>query len=117
MLHPQVRLAAADALILAIDNPNVVVAEIADLATPMCQQLLALLANTTEVDLNCHLMQCMKDVMSSMDHHVRPAALAIAQSLPALWDRGSQTTDFDQQVQMRQSVIRYVAITSSTASD
>jgi hypothetical protein len=104
-----VRLAAADALSLALNQTELQSIHIADMAQSICQYLLSLIAGTSEVDLNCHLLKCLKEVIERLEHHIKPAAMTIAQSLPALWDRGSQTSDSDQQVMMRQSVIRIMS--------
>ena len=104
-----VRLAAADALALAIAHHDLPAAEVADLVAPMCQQLLALIAGVSELDLNCHLLKCLKGVIERLESHIRPAAALIAQALPALWERGSGVDDLDQQTLMRQSVIRIMS--------
>jgi hypothetical protein len=104
-----VRLAAADALQLSLDTPELSGEQLGPLAAPICQQLLQLIATTSELDLNCHLLKCLRTVMERLEHHIRPAAALIAESLPALWNRGQQASDTDQQSLLRQTVIRIMS--------
>ena len=73
-----VRLAGAELLSSLLDSPSLLAAELADFASPICQNMLGLLGSLTELDLHLHLLPTLRAFIERLEQHVCISVPSIA---------------------------------------